>query len=238
MATELSVLYPAYNEEQDIRSTVARSLEALRCLVSSFEIIIVDDCGRDSTGAIADELARQHPEIRVLHNQRNLGHGASLIRGFREARGEWVLHNAMDYPFDLRDLDKMLPLREQADIVVAVRRQRAGYSFYRKLISVTNVALLRLMFDLKLRDYNFVQLFRKTVWDTVPVEASSTGFLIPSMLFGAHDRGLRIVSVDIDYHPRLHGTATAGHPKVVLASVRELFGYWWRRRKRLAASSK
>ena len=227
---QITVVYPAFNEEHSIRQTVLRSLDALRGLFSSFEVLVVNDGSRDSTGELADGLAREFPtQVRVLHNPRNLGQGASIINGMRDARGELVLHNGIDYPFDLNDLAKMLPLLERADIVVAARKARPGYSAYRKLASVTNIALIHLLFDVHLRDYNFVQLYRKEVWQRVPIESRSTAFLTPGLLIRAHDMGYRLAEVEVDYHARERGVATAGSPRVVLASIREMLAFWWQR---------
>jgi len=226
---EITVVYPAYNEEENIRSTVERSLEALREQFEDFEILIVDDRGQDNTGAIADELARQHPEVRVLRNPRNLGQGESLKNGFREARGDLVIHNAMDYPFDLRDLAAMLPLLDDADVVAAARRMRAGYTLYRRVLSVGNLALLHVLFPLRLSDYNFVQLYRREVLQRVKTRARSTAFITPETMIRAHDMGFRVREVAIEYHPRLRGVATAGKPKVVLSSMWDMLRFWLER---------
>ena len=226
---DISVIFPAYNEADNIRSTIRKSLAALGPLFDRFEILIVDDCGSDGTGRIADELAARHPEIRVLHNPRNLGQGASIVRGFREARYPLLLHNAIDYPFDLQDLSLMLPALARADIVVASRLDRPGYSLYRSLASAVNRWLLHALFPLRLRDYNFVQLYPKSVWDDIQVEARSTAFLTPEALIRAYDMGYRIEQVDVPYHARPSGVATSGKPKVVLRSIQDMFRFWWKR---------
>src|SRR5271165_668821 len=107
---ELSVVVPAYREIDGLRSMIERSLAALRPRCDRFEIILVDDCGGDGTGELADQLAQEHPEIRVIHNERNMGAGASVLRGFRSARYDLITHNAVDYPFDFVDLDLFFPL--------------------------------------------------------------------------------------------------------------------------------
>lgn len=229
MGLSLSVIYPAYNEEENIRDTIARSLAALRARLEAFEILIINDRSRDRTGEIAEELARANPEITVLHNPQNMGQGATLIEGFQRARGEWVLHNAMDYPFDLQDLDKMLPLLDEADVVVAARNQRPNYTAYRRFLSWGNLTLVRLLFDLKLSDFNFVQLYRKEVLEVARPDAASTGFITTETLIRAHDAGFRIKEVQVDYHPRLRGVATSGSLKVVVRSLRDLFRFWWKR---------
>jgi glycosyltransferase involved in cell wall biosynthesis len=225
----VSVIFPAYNEEANIEKTIARSLEALKGLCAKFEILIIDDASRDRTGLIADELSAEHPEVRVLHNQINMGQGASLVKGFQNATYDLVIHNAMDYPFDLRDLAKMLPLLDVADIVVAIRRRRPGYTLYRRMLSVVNIKLLQWLFGLRLRDYNFVQLYKKAVLTAIEVTARSPAFVTPQILIRAHDMGYRIKEIEIDYHPRLAGVATSGRLSVVKWSLRELLAFWLRR---------
>lgn len=225
----ISVVFPAYNEEMNIRPTMERALAAMKSLGQEFEILIVDDASTDSTGSIADDLAAAHPEVRVLHNPKNLGQGGSLVRGFQQVRHDLVTHNGMDYPFELRDLSKMLPLRAEADIVVAARTSRAGYSRYRVLTSVVHRALLHLLFPLRLRDYSFVQLYPRSVWEAIEVEARSTAFVAPEALIRAHDMGYRIKEVDIEYHARLAGVATSGKPRVILHSLRDMLLFWWKR---------
>lgn len=229
---EVSVIFPAYNEGENVKATMARALEGLSATCERFEIILIDDCSSDGTGRVADELAALHPEIRVIHNARNMGQGASIVTGFQHARYDLVLHNAMDYPFDLRDLGKLFPLLSQADIVVASRKNRAGYSRYRKLTSAVNLALLHLLFPLRLRDYNFVQLYPKSLWNAIRVEARSTAFLTPEALIRAHDMGYRVREVEVEYHPRTRGTATSGKPKVILHSLQDMFRFWWKRCRR------
>jgi glycosyltransferase involved in cell wall biosynthesis len=223
---EISVIIPAYNEEQNIRRTIDRSLKALHQLFNEFEVLIVNDASRDATGAMADELAAQHPEIRVIHNEHNLGSGASLVKALEHARGDLVTHDAMDYCFDLRDLGRMLPLLDQADIVVATRISRAGYTLYRKLMSVVNVSLLNLLFGLNLRDYTFVQLYKRSVLDAVKIESRGASFVTPELMIRAHDLGFRLQEIPIEYHAREFGVATSGHPRVVLNSVRDMFRLW------------
>jgi glycosyltransferase involved in cell wall biosynthesis len=225
----ISVVFPAYNEEMNIRSAIERALAAMRDLGEAFEILIVDDCSTDSTGRIAGELAAAHPEIRVLHNPRNLGQGASLARAFEHVRYERFTHDAMDYSFDLRDLSTMLPLCEEADIVVAARTSRAGYTPYRVLTSVVHRALLHLLFPPRLSDYSFTQIYPRSVWKALQVESRCTAFLMPEALIRAHDMGYRIQEVKIAYHARLAGEATAGKPKVILQALRDMLLFWWKR---------
>lgn len=229
--SNLSLILPAYNEEDNTRETVSRSVEVLKGLFDDFEIIILNDASRDRTGEIADELAAEHPQIRVIHNKVNVGQGINQIRGFKEARFELVTHNGMDAPFDLSDVSKMLPLLDEADVVVAGRTDRPGYTIYRKSISAVNKMMLRLLFGLRLTDCNFVQLYKKSVLDSIKVDADSTGFVVPEILIRAHDMGYKIKEIPIEYHARKSGEATSGNPRIVYKSLKDMLNFWWKRRR-------
>jgi glycosyltransferase involved in cell wall biosynthesis len=228
----ISVVIPAYNEQANIRETVTRCHAALSRLFNESEIILVNDCSTDDTGRIADELARQLPQIRVLHNPRNLRQGASLVAGLQAATQEFVTHNAMDYPFHLEDLAEVMPLFDQADIVVVARNRRPESTLYRRLLTSLNLLLLRNCFGLRLRDYNFVQVYRRTVLQRMEFPARSTGFLTPSLLFQAHRQGCRIREIELDYWPREQGAARSGHPKVLLETLQDMARFWWNQRCR------
>ena len=230
----ITVIFPAYNEEQNIRAAIARSVEAMRPRFQIFELLIIDDGSTDRTGEIAEELAQTYPEVTVIHNRQNMGLGETLYRGFQCAQGELVIQNAMDYPLDLCDLDQMVPLLEEADVIVAVRKAYAGYSPYRKLTSRVNRFILRGLFDPKLRDYNYTQLFKREVLSAARPSSRSTVFIAPEIIIRAHELGFRIRELDVDYHPRVFGEATSGKPKVILRSVRDMFMFWIKRRLHIA----
>ncbi len=224
---QISVIFPAYNEQASIRSTIERALQGLRQLFDSFEIIIVDDKSTDTTGQIADQLAAEHPEVRVFHNPRNLRAGASIVAGFKQARGELVTHNAMDYPFHLEDLRQVLPLLEKADVVAVARNRRPESSLYRRFLTAVNLGLLRNFFGLRLKDYNFVQVYKRAVLQQLDLGCTSTGFLTPSLMFQAHRRGYRVAEITLDYWPRETGAAASGRPKVLIETLKDMARFWW-----------
>jgi glycosyltransferase involved in cell wall biosynthesis len=226
----ITVIFPAYNEEANVRRTIERAVEAMSPRFETFELLIIDDGSRDSTASIARELAAKYPEIiTFLQNECNMGLGETLYTAFQCAKGELVIQNAMDYPLDLCDLDKMLPVLDEADVVVAVRKAYAGYTPYRKLTSRVNRALLRLLFKPTLRDYNYTQLFTREVLQAARPTSRSTVFIAPEIIIRAFDLGFRIREVDVDFYPRIAGEATSGKPMVILRSVRDMFVFWLKR---------
>ena len=77
-----------------------------------------------------EEAAISYPEVRVYHNEKNLGQGESLKKGFQLAEGEIVMHNGFDLPFDPMELDKIKEIMsDNTDVVVVEREDRKAYSF-------------------------------------------------------------------------------------------------------------
>lgn len=218
----LSVIIPGYNEEQNIESTIRRSVASLQTVVGHFEIILIDDCSNDHTGQIADSLAREFPVLRVVHNEVNLGQGGCLKRGFSLARYDLITHNAMDYPFDFDNLSQLLPHFPAADLVVASRQQHAGYSAYRTLLSWGNRFLIRLLFGLHIRDYNFVQIYKREVIQRIHVRSQATAFVTPEYIIRAHHAGYKVKEVTVDYFPRQKGQASAGKWRNIQESLRDM----------------
>ena len=115
----LSVIIPAYNEIQAIQSELKKILHVMTESQMPFEVIVVDDGSQDGTGGTAEKV----PQVRVLHHRHNLGYGAALKTGIRNAVYDVVCIIDADgsYP-----VDQILPLTEKlfsekCDMVVAAR---------------------------------------------------------------------------------------------------------------------
>ena len=139
----LSLVLPGLNEEQNIERAVGRAASALERLADDFEIIVINDGSTDRTGELAERLAAKDCRIRVLHNERNMNYGVSLQRGIQAARHDWIFHNGLDLPLDPEDIDKFIPLFDEADVLVARRLNRSAHSPWRRLTSRTNNLLRR-----------------------------------------------------------------------------------------------
>lgn len=225
----LSLVLPGYNEEASIRETIELCLRGLGAHADRYEVVIVDDASTDGMPAIAEALSREHASVRVIHNPINLGAGTSLLIGFRAATGDVVLHNSMDYPFDLADLGLVLPLFPASDVVAVVRTDRSAHSPYRKLTSVGHHWLVRLLFRIRFRDMNFVQAYKREALQHLPVKARSPAFVTPELLIRARDRGFRIAEVEAPFHRRNKGKASYGKPRDILWTLSDMLSFWLER---------
>ena len=127
----LSVVIPAYNE-QDTLASVVQKLLSLYCLL---EIIIVDDGSTDRTTEIASRLAAEHPQITLIRHPVNRGKTEALKTGFARTRGDLVLVQDADCEYDPSDIPTLIaPLLEgRAGAVFGSRfldkqPARVGYS--------------------------------------------------------------------------------------------------------------
>jgi glycosyltransferase involved in cell wall biosynthesis len=211
----LSVL--AYNEEASIERAARVCSEVLEGCGKTYELVLVDDGSTDATPAIVHGLAAELPNCRVVHHPRNLGIGAGIRTAYFGTRGRWAVWFPADLQADPRELPRLLPYLEGCDVLVTCRdaaRRREGR--LRKLISMTDRMLVRLLFGLKVRDLHWVRFFRREVLGRMALHAGSPA-VDTEMLACARLAGARIREVPLADHPRTAGQARG-------ASLRNLAG--------------
>ncbi|MBI4831063.1 MAG: glycosyltransferase family 2 protein [Candidatus Lindowbacteria bacterium] len=224
----VSVVIPAFNEEANLASTttlIARKLDELK---TSFEVIIVNDGSADRTRAIAGELAQADSRIRLINHERNLGPGSGVFTGIKASRGEFVIFIPADLGLDINELYKYIDASRSCDLVVGVRSDRRDYTLFRKFVSLTNIALIKLLFGMKERQFNYIHMYRRTMLERIEIESRGV-FITAEIMIKAHDLGYRLQEVDITYVPRSAVKATCGKPRVILRTVKDLFRLWWKR---------
>src|SRR3954467_12402600 len=122
----LSVFFPAYNDSGTIASMVIRAVQAASQLTGDFEVIVVNDGSADATAAIADELARTYPHVRVVHHPRNRGYGAALRTGFAAATKDLIAYTDGDAQYDPSELPLLWnALTADADMVNGYKISRS-----------------------------------------------------------------------------------------------------------------
>ena len=112
----VSVVIPAYNESVNIRQVLREVKETLSAPKINFEIIVVDDGSTDGAAGIAEQ-----EDIRVIRHDYNMGYGASLKSGIREAGGEFIAIIDGDNTYPVRELAHLIREAEKYDMVVGAR---------------------------------------------------------------------------------------------------------------------
>jgi len=228
MAPYVSVVVPAFNEEANLRSTVLLVGNKLDELETAFEIIIVNDGSTDATPRIAEELVAADNRIRLINHPHNLGPGSGVFTGIEAAKGEFVIFIPADLALDIEELHKYIDASRSCDLVVGIRSDRQDYSVFRKFVSIVNITLIKLLFGMKERQFNYIHMYRRTMLDRINIESRGV-FITAEIMIKARDLGYQLREIDITYVPRTAGKATCGNYKTILNTVRDLFGFWWKR---------
>jgi glycosyltransferase involved in cell wall biosynthesis len=217
----ITVFFPCYNEQDNVARITRQAVQVLEGLGADYEILIVNDGSSDKTGPVADEIAREHPRVRVIHHPHNLGYGAALQSGFRGASKELVFFTDGDAQFDLAELPPLLPLMQECDIVCCYRMNRQD-NFVRRMNGWLWTKLSNLMFGLHLRDIDCAfKLYKRAIFDDIRME--STGALISTeILARAVRKGYTITERGVHHYPRTAGKQTGGSLKVIFRAFREL----------------
>ena len=114
----LTAFFPAYNDQHTIEGIVRTAAEEMRKVTDNFEVLVVDDGSKDETGKILDRLAVELPYLRVIHHERNLGYGAALISGFKNAKKDLIFYTDGDGQYDVREMHNLLAeLRPDIDLL-------------------------------------------------------------------------------------------------------------------------
>ena len=142
-----------YNEEGNIEQAVTSAVAVLAGVTDCYEVIVVDDGGRDRTAAIADRLAAENPRVRVVHHPVNRGYGAALRSGFAAAQYPLVVLADGDNQFDLGELSVLLRGLGKFDIVSGYRIARHD-PVVRRLYAFMYNRLARFLFNIQERDVN------------------------------------------------------------------------------------
>jgi len=228
MPPSVSIVFPMYNEEAYIQRAVRAARAILAEITPDHEIVVVDDASSDGTGALAEELAREDPRIKVVHNSSNRKLGGSLRAGYAAASKELVLYTDADLPFDLQELGRAVRLLEyqQADVLAAYRFDRTSEGLLRTLYSIVYNLLIRALFGLRIKDVNFsFKLFRRELLDRIPLKSEGS-FIDAEFLIRARRAGANIIQIGVDYFPRSRGISTLSSPGVVGRILTEMAGMW------------
>jgi dolichyl-phosphate beta-glucosyltransferase len=202
---ELSVVIPAYNEEQRLPRTLERVREYLRRLHPASEIIVVNDASSDHTGEIVRSLQKNIPELRLLaHRDRNHGKGWSVRTGMLEARGNFSLFTDADLSAPIEEAEKLLAALNSADIAIGSRALdrsliQVHQSRARELSGIFFNRMVRLATGLPFADTQCgFKAFRtarsRIIFEQQRIE--DFGF-DPEILFLARRHGLRAVEVPV-----------------------------------------
>ncbi len=208
-----AVIIPTYNERENIGLLV----EGILDVGLDPEIIIVDDNSPDGTGELADELAAQHPPVRVLHRPGKLGLGTAHIAGMKAALADGaaaIVTMDADFSHHPRYLPDLLAALEYVDVVIGSRYVPGGGTLdctaLRRALSRGANLFARAMLSLEAGDATAgFRGYRRAVLESIALDeivSNGYSFLI-EMLYRCQRQGWRIGEVPIVFENRQRGAS-------------------------------
>jgi glycosyltransferase involved in cell wall biosynthesis len=220
----LSIVFPMYNERDNIETAVLEALRVGPLITQDLEIVVVDDASTDGSGALLDRLAGEHPQVFPIHHPVNRKLGGALKTGFGAASKEWILYMDSDLPICMDDALAALPLTKDADVVIGWRKSRAE-SRWRTFLSWVYNRLVRLVFGLQVRDVNFAfKLFRRSLYERARL-TSEGSFIDAELLLEIRRQKATIAEIGMNYYPRVAGESKLAGFDIILRIVFEMFRY-------------
>ena len=160
---ELSIVLPAHNEVMLLGSTVTNLVTGLSERARTFELIVAENGSSDGTLHLAELLAIQFEQVRVLHSPTG-DYGGALVRGFQAARAPIVVNFDVDY-YDLAFLDAALErLAAGSELVLASKRApgaRDDRPILRRALTAGLAVLLRTVLGLRVSDTHGMKALRR-----------------------------------------------------------------------------
>lgn len=220
----LSIVLPAYNEEQVIASTVNDVLAVVAKWTEDFEVIVVNDGSADQTGTILASIHEREPRVHVVTHVTNQGYGAALVSGFAAATKQWTFFMDSDGQFDIRDLATFFPYIHNYDAVLGYRLDRQDTQI-RKLNAWGWKQAVRLFLGVQVRDLDCAfKLLPTEFLHSYPLETRGA-MINAELLYKLKKAGCIYKEVGVHHHLRKGGRATGANIRVILRAFKELFTY-------------
>jgi len=223
----VAVLIPTYNERENLPLIVSR----LRTAVPEADILVLDDNSPDGTGAVADQLAADDGQVRVLHRKSKEGLGAAYLAGF-----SWALDKGYDVLVEMdadgshqpEQLPSLLAALADADVVLGSRWVPGGsvvnWPLHRKVLSLGGNVYTRLLLGMPIGDatggFRAYRASALRILDLHDVASAGYCFQV-DLVWRAVRRGLSVVEVPITFVERTIGDSKMSHD-IVRESLRSL----------------
>ncbi len=222
---DLSVVFPVYNEEENVPILLAEIRKALDGQDLVYEIVAVDDGSTDRSLDVLRSSAMQHPMLRVLALEKNSGQTAALDAAWRGARGTMVVSLDADLQNDPADIPKMLwKLRESnSDMVIGVRVNRID-TWSRRMQSKIGNGVRNWITGDQITDTGCsLKLVKREAIDRVRLFTGMHRFL-PTLVRYA---GYRVVEVPVNHRARQFGVSKYGAMNRAFRGLADCFAVRW-----------
>ena len=221
----LSLVIPAYNEQEVIPALLQRVEASLIQVGRPFEVVIVDDGSSDSTPNLLYDAIKWLPWLRVLRMAKNSGQSAAFQAGFKAARGQLIATIDADLQNDPEEISRLVQLLESEgyDMINGWRKDRHDTPFRRWQSRVANRIRNRLSGETINDSACSLKVYKRHCLDGMFMFNGAHRFM-PTLV---KMRGFTVLEVPVKHSPRFAGTAKYGLRNRALRAFKDLLGVRW-----------
>lgn len=221
--SSVSFFCPAYHDAENLPDLIPVVDEFLSKWAHEYEILIIEDGSPDSTGRVADELARAYPKVRVVHHEKNCGYTATLVEGFKSGKYDYVMYTDGDNQYDVKEFEPYIPLLKEADGIAGYATVKA-VSTFRKFQSAVHNVLISILFGTRFKDVNCsMKIFKRTVLETISFTSSPLGaFVDAELMIRAQKQGYVVKQFPVTHYARKGGVGSGSKPNLVFHTIKDM----------------
>src|SRR5438552_1766718 len=234
MSPDLSVVFPVYNEEENIPILLDEIAKALTAKPWSYEVIAVDDGSSDRSLAVLREQRAKHPQLRILAFEKNSGQTAALDAAWRAARGTFVVSLDADLQNDPADIPKMMEtlVDSGVDMIIGVRVNRHD-TWSRKMQSRIGNGVRNWLTNDQITDTGCsLKLVRREAIDRVKLYTGMHRFL-PTLV---RMQGYKVAEMPVNHRPRQFGVSKYGAMNRAFRGLADCLAVRWMGKRMLKYS--
>ena len=225
----LSIMIPAYNEEENIEQSIDNVLNAFKKVgFQKYEILVFNDGSADATGEIAEKAALKDPNIRVIHNKKNMNMGYNYRKAIELARCEYLGWAPGDNETPPGALEIVFEGVGKADSVISFTANQNIRPLARRVISRIYTASLNFLFGLDLRYFNGFNIHPVKMLRKLDLRTNSFACHAEAVIcILKYNPNHSYVSPPTFIKPRA-GEAKAFRIKNIITTVKAILSLFWR----------
>lgn len=218
----ISVVIPVYNGALSLPELVRQLQQVLPTLAEQYEIIFVEDDGKDNSWEVIRQLACDYPWVRGFKHMRNFGQHNALLCGIRQARYEIIVTMDDDLQHPPEEMHKLLARLDEGVDVVYGTPQREQHGFLRDMASqVTKIALQSAMGVDVARNVSAFRVFRTRLRDAFANYQSPYVSIDVLLTWGT----TRFAAIPVRHDPRRLGVSNYTLRKLIVHALNMMTGF-------------
>ena len=228
---DLSIVFPVFNEEENVPILLEEIASAMRGQPWSYEIVAVDDGSRDRSLEILRQSRAKYPNLRVLAFEKNSGQTAALDAAWRAARGAYVVSLDADLQNDPADIPTMMRRLEESksDMIIGVRVNRQD-TWARKVQSRIGNGVRNWITGDRITDTGCsLKLVKREAIDRVALYTGMHRFL-PTLV---RLRGYQVIEMPVNHRPRRFGVSKYGAMNRAMRGLVDCLAVRWMSKRML-----